>query len=227
MRGFIGIALCAHLFSACAIAQEFDEVRALAQGFLIDAGVAASDIEDIHVGALSGGLPNSRNVERVADVAFRVRGQGTRYVQLFQQGRQWKVLRLLEANQLATAHPQLIDEYSEEHWRETARLQQRIAADLQARLVAEGKIAAVNFAEPRCFVDLNHSKALCDIAYATWDQHEPPCSSAARAFERRGEQWTEMPGDYHSGMRIDPDTGEIYTMIPQEDCEQSGGSAAG
>lgn len=213
------MAFCAHLFSASAMAHEFDEVRTLAQGFLVETGVAASDIEDIDLGALSGGLPNSRNIEQVADVAFHIRGQGTRYVQLFKQAGQWKVLRLLEANQLAAAHPQLIEEYSDEHWRETARLQQRIAADLQARLVAEGTIASVNFAEPRCFVDLNHGKALCDITYATWEQQEPPCSSAARVFERRDAQWTERPGDYHSGMRIDPDTGAIYTMIPQEDCE--------
>lgn len=217
MKSFIAIVLCWH-FATCAMADEFDEVRELAQRFLVQTGTAAGDIQDIYLNSISGGSPNSKKVEQVADVAFRIRGQGTRYVQLFQRAGTWQALRTLAANQLAGAYPLLIDEYSDEYRRETARLEQRIAADLQARLIAEKKIDAVNSSRPRCIVDVKHNKALCDIFYTTWERVEPECSNAARLFTRQNGDWSDVPGKYHSGMRINPDTGEVFTMIPEQDC---------
>lgn len=199
------------------MADEFDHVEDLARSFLIQAGIAAGDIEDVYLGSLSGGLPNREMVEDVADVAFRIRGQGTRYVQLFKKGGKWQPLRMLASNQLAAAHPQLIEEYQDEYWRESARLGQRMASDLQAQLFAEKKIDQIRSVRPRCFVDLNHSKALCDTFYTTWESSEVECSNPARVFARKVGQWVEIPGRYHSGMRIHPETGEIFTMIPEEE----------
>ena len=199
------------------MANEFGEVRALAQAFLIQRGTAAADIQDVYLNSLAGGLPNSKNVEQAADVAFRIRGQGTRYVQLFRMAGKWQALRTLPSDQLAAANPQLIDEYREEYWRETERLQQRMALELQARLISEKKIDTVKFARPRCFVDLKHNKALCDIFYETWTQPKPQCSNVARLFDRQNAQWREGPGKYHSGMRINPQTGEVFTMIPEKE----------
>ena len=201
---------------------QFDYVKELSRAFLIQAGIASGDIEDSYLGSLSGGLPNSKMVELTADVAFRIRGKGTRYVQLFKKDDEWQPLRMLASNQLAAAYPQLIDEYHDEYWRESARLCQRMAADLQTFLIAEDRIDQIKSVQPRCFVDLNHSKALCDIFYTTWDSSEQECSTPARVFARKEGQWIEIPGRYHSGMRIHPETGEIFTMFPQEEQAMGG-----
>jgi hypothetical protein len=213
MKTLIFLILC-WFIPTSAMADEFGDIRQLAQAFLIRAGVTG-DIQDVYLNSLSGGLSNSKNVERLANVAFRIRGQGTRYVQLFQRAGKWQALRVLSSSQLAAAYPQLIEEYSDEYWRETARLEQRMAADLQIRLITDKKIGDVKFVRPRCFVDVNHNTALCDIFYETWMQSDPQCSNTARLFARQKGQWGEVPGKYHSGMRIDPNTGKVFTMIPE------------
>lgn len=216
-KTLISLILCWCIPAANALADEFGEVQQLARAFFIRAGTVEGDIQGVYLNSLSGGLPNSKNVEQVADVAFRVRGQGTRYVQLFQIAGKWQALRMLPANQLAAANPQLIEEYRHEYWRETARMEQRIAADLQTRLIAEKKIDDVKFARPRCFVDLKHNKALCDIFYQTWLKPEPQCTNAARLFARHNGQWSEISGKYHSGKRINPNNGEVFTMISERE----------
>ena len=217
MKSFIAMVLFCFVPGASALADEFSDVEELAKTFLIQAGTPSGNIQEIFLDSLSGGLPNSKGLEQIADVSFRIRGQGTRSVQLFKKGGKWQVLRALASKQLAAAHPQLIDEYNDEYWRETARLEQRMAADLQARLIAEKKIDAVNFARPRCFLDIKHNKALCDIFYTTWEEDEPECQNVARVFARKNGQWSEIPGKYHSGMRIDPETGNVFTMM-NKDC---------
>lgn len=217
LRRLVAIVIFSIIAEAGAMADEFGHVEDLARSLVIQAGIAAGDIEDVYLDSLSGGLPNSKRVEEVADVAFRIRGQGTRYVQLFKRGGKWQSLRMLASNQLAAAHPQFIEEYQDEYWRESARLEQRMAADLQTRLFTEKKLDQVRSVRPRCFVDLNHSKALCDIFYTTWESSEAECSNPARVFARKDGQWIEVPGRYHAGMRIHPETGEIFTMIPEEE----------
>ena len=217
LKRFDDIVASSTITLANAMTDQFDHVKELSRAFLIQAGVAPSDIEDSYLGSIPGGLPNSKMVELTADVAFRIRGEGTRYVQLFKKDGEWQPLRMLASNQLAAAHPQLIDEYHDEKWRESARLNQRMAADLQTLLFAENRIDHIQSVRPRCFVDLNHSKALCDIFYTTWDSSEQECTAPARVFARREGQWVEVPGSYHSGMRIHPETGEIFTMFPEQE----------
>ena len=190
----------------------FDRVVELAKSHVIQAGTPTEDIVATPVGSISGGLPNSKRFDFVADVAILTREHSTLIVQLAQNGGRWMVVRTL-VNQLASAHPLLIDEYDDVEWRETARLQQRIAADLERRLMSEGKIQHVKQSGPRCFLNLQYGKALCDIFYLTWESDEPEPSETARLFVRSQDMWTEVPGRYHTGMRIDPHTGEIYTMI--------------
>lgn len=215
---------------------EFHQVKELARAFLVQGGIACDDIEQTYLGSLSGGLQNDKQLQEVADVAFRIRGQGTRYVQLFKKAGNWQVLCILAPKQLAAAHPQLIEEYKDEYWRESARLEQRLAADLEAQLITEKKIDAIKSVHPRCFVDLKHNKALCDISYTMWEKEGAGCPGdeaecfddegewfddeaespgPARAFVRQDGEWIEIPGRYHSGMRIDPETGDIFTMIPE------------
>jgi hypothetical protein len=223
----ISVLLCAWCASsvaadaenADAIAAEFALVRKLARDFYIgNVPSRTSQIRSAHLEEIEGPPPNSRGIESLANVTLRLAGNSVARIQLYEKAGRWIAVRDLGVDALPEAHPQLVDEFREPYWRETRRLEKRMAMDLESRLRHEGKLREVIASYPRCFVALKFDKALCDISYETWASDEPECFDTAVLFTRIRGDWIRTAGRYHPGMRVNPDSGAIYEMLPREPC---------
>ena len=199
--------------------EDFKLIENLARAyFLAHNSVRPADIRSVYSGTAEGGLPNTRQIEMTADVTIRLKNGTVSRLQLYQKAGQWTVARDLGGDVLAEAHAQLVDEVLDPVWRETHRLQQIMALELETRLRRAGKLPTVQKVYPRCFVNLRFSKALCDVWYSTWTSDEPECFDDSVLFTRKNDGWQRIPGAFHTGQRISPDTGEIFEMQPRPDC---------
>ena len=207
--------------AAVADKAEFEHVEKLARDFFIEQNPArATEIRDTYLGHIDGGTPNTLGIEWTANVTLRLRKGSVARIQLYKKAGRWTAARDLGPSALPEAHPQLVDELVNAERRESARLQRRMAVELEARLQQKGTIAQVRASYPRCFVSLKFGKALCDIWYATWTSDEPECFDTSVLFEHESGQWTRVPGKFHPGMVIHPDTGKVIEMSPQEPCRR-------
>ena len=199
--------------------EDFGLIEKLAREyFLAHNNVRPGDIRTVYSGTAEGGLPNSRQIEMTADVTIRLKSGSVSRIQLFKKAGHWTVARELGGDVLAEAHPQLVDELDDPQWRESHRLEQVMAQDVETRLRRAGKLATVQRVYPRCFVNLRFRKALCDVWYATWTSDDPECFNTSALFTRTNVGWQRAPGSYHPGQRIDPDTGELFEMEPRPSC---------
>jgi hypothetical protein len=206
-------------FASASDQAEFKLVEKLARDFFIGKNPArAQEIRATYLGRIEGATPNTAGIDWTANATLRLRNGSVARIQLLQKAGRWTAARDLGANALPEAHPQLVEELRDPERRETARLEQRMAAELESRLQREGRIAQVSASYPRCFVSLEFEKALCDIRYATWKSDEPECFDTAALFSRATGQWARVAGNYHPGMRIHPQTGAIFEMVPPEPC---------
>lgn len=221
-HALFGLLALAHAAICSAANPEFAAIENLArEHFVAKHPDQKKSIVELEAGVIAGGLANTPGIESTADVTLRLRDGAVSRIQLQKKRGRWAVARDLGADMLAEAHPLLVEEITDPMWRETARLQQRVAQDLEDRLRRKKTLSQVRRAYPRCFVALEFGKALCDIWYATWTSDEPECFDTAVLFKRVNREWTRVPGSYHPGMRINPENGEVFEMQPREPCSNN------
>jgi hypothetical protein len=200
-------------------ATDFAHIEQLAREFYVGTDSArAASISSTYLGHTDGGLPNSLGIQEVANVTLRLKNGSVARIQLSKVANQWSAVRDLGPDALPEAHPLMVDEIQDAMWRETMRLEQVLAAELESRLQKGHLLTKVRNSYPRCFVELKFGKALCDISYTTWTSDEPECFDTSVLFNRVDGKWVRSNERYHPGMRINPQNGEIFEMIPPKPC---------
>ncbi len=215
------------IFSSSGFSDDFYNVKKLSKSYLKDSrGIVENEILEIHLPSILSPDNNTRNIQSVANVTVKVSLKMSFSVFRLQYHKKkniWHFYRELEENQIFNANPILHDEYIDPMWNESHKLEARVSETLQEQLRKKGIIKQVKNTQSRCFISIVHGRALCDARYSTWDEYDPECITKATAFKRIDEAWVEILGKYApwGGMRVDPQTGRIFEMIPIKSCTKN------